>query len=163
MPHRATTDHPLSPELEAIAAAAADRLRAHAGDDPTVVDECGQRVADAASAAIRAGAALSAIAEAERVGEERARAELRTDTLRRVERAGKRKREADTDYEAAIDRAARLGLSHRDIATAAAVSHSTVRAVLARAQTTTAPAEPTTNEHGEGEVNEEHASEPLAA
>lgn len=163
MPHRNTTEHPLSPELETIAAAAADRLRAHAGDDATVVDECGQRVADAASAAIRAGAALSAIAEAERVGEDRARAELRNDTLRRVERAAKRKHEADTDYETAIDRAARLGLSHRDIATTAAVSYGTVRAVLARTQTTTAPVEPAANGHGDGEVNEEHTSEPLAA
>jgi hypothetical protein len=125
MPRRHTTQQPLPPELEAIAAAAADRLPAHAGDT-TAVEEHSQRVAETASAAIHAGAALSATANAEQVGEERARIELRTDTLRKVERAARRKRETDADYEIAIDRAARLGLSHRDIATAAAISHGTI-------------------------------------
>src|SRR5437763_991124 len=100
MPTRQNTEQPLSPELEAIAAAA-----------------------------------LSAIAEAERIGEERARNELRTDILRKVERAAKRKREVDVDYDHAIERAARLGLSHREIATAAHVTHGTIRAALIRAET----------------------------
>ncbi|MGZ6564936.1 MAG: hypothetical protein ACXVH1_36275 [Solirubrobacteraceae bacterium] len=59
------------------------------------------------------------------MGEDRARDELRTDILRRVERAANRKREADIDCDQAIDRAARLGLSHREIATAAQVTHGT--------------------------------------
>ena len=53
--------------------------------------------------------------------------------LRQVTRAAKRKREADSEYEQAIARAGRLGLSHREIAAAAEVSHGTVRAILARA------------------------------
>lgn len=43
------------------------------------------------------------------------------------------KREADSEYEHAITRAGRLGLSHREIAAAAHVSHGTIRAILARA------------------------------
>jgi hypothetical protein len=55
----------LSPELEAIATAADDRVRAEAGEDLTAAGEAQRRVAEAASAAIAAGAALGAIAEAE--------------------------------------------------------------------------------------------------
>ena len=76
---------------------------------------------------------LSAIADAERDGELRARQELSGDVLRQVTRAAKRKREADSEYEQAISRAGRLGLSHREIAAAAQVSHGTVRAILTRA------------------------------
>jgi hypothetical protein len=54
--------------------------------------------------------------------------------LRRVERAARRKREADGEYVQAVLRAARLGLTHRDVAVAAGVAHGTVRAILARAQ-----------------------------
>ena len=123
----------LSPELEAIAAAAHDRLQAQAGQDLSEQEAAQRRVAEAASAAIAAGAALGAIADAERSGELRARRALSTDVLRQVTRAAKRKRDADTEYEQAITRAGRLGLSHREIAGAAEVSHGTVRAILARA------------------------------
>ena len=163
MRSRHNIDQPLSPELDAIAQAAADRLRAQCGEDPRTIDGHSQRVADAASAAIRAGAALSAIADAERVGEERARDELRTDLLRKVERAAKRKREVDTDYDHVIDRAARLGLSHREIATAAAVSHGTIRAVLARTESQAAEASPAVEERDDGEARDERGCEPLAA
>lgn len=128
-----TADGALSPELQAIADAAHDRLHAQTGQDPSAIDQTARRVADAASAAIATGARLSAIADAERAGELRARQELSTDVLRHVARAAKRKREADTEYEQAITRAGRLGLSHREIAAAAQVSHGTVRAMLARA------------------------------
>ena len=132
-----TTDHTgagaLSPELEAIAAAAHDRLRAEAGQDVSASEEAARRVAEAASAAIAAGAALSAIADAERDGEQRARRALSADVLRQVARAAKRKQDADTEYEQAIGCASRLGLSHREIAAAAQVSHGTVRAILTRA------------------------------
>ncbi len=63
----------LLPELEAIAAAAHERLHAQAGEDPSAIDQAGRRVAEAASAAIAGGARLSAIADAERDGELRAR------------------------------------------------------------------------------------------
>jgi DNA-directed RNA polymerase specialized sigma24 family protein len=163
MPSRQKTEQAMSPELDAIATAAANPLRAQCGDDPATVDEHAQRVADAASTAIRAGAALSAIANAERVGEQRARDELRTDILRRVERAAKRKREVDTDYDHAIDRAACLGLSHREIASAANVTHGTVRAILTRAETTTATGQPEADEHSNDQAAEQPRAEPLAA
>ena len=76
---------------------------------------------------------MSAIADAERDGEQRARQALSADVLRQVARAAKRKQDADTEYEQAIGRASRLGLSHREIAAAAQVSHGTVRAILTRA------------------------------
>ena len=142
-------DDVLSPELEAIAAAAHDRLRADAGQDPGAAGEAQRRVAEAASEAIAAGAALSAIAEAERIGEVRARTALGAEVLRQVARAAKRKREADSEYDQTIRRAARLGLSHREIASAGEVSHGTVRAILARA-TPTGGAAPAKVEDGEG-------------
>jgi hypothetical protein len=87
-------DGALSPELEAIATAADDRLRADAGQDLAAASEAQRRVAEAAGAAIAAGAALSAIAEAERTGQLRARGALGADVLRQVTRAAKRKRDA---------------------------------------------------------------------
>jgi DNA-binding NarL/FixJ family response regulator len=127
----------LSPELEAIATAAHDRLHAQTGQDLSTIEEAERRVAEAASAAIAAGARLSAIADAERAGEQRARQELSADLLRQVTRAAKKKRDADTEYEQAITRAGRLGLSYREIANAAEVSRGTIRAILTRTTTTT--------------------------
>jgi DNA-binding NarL/FixJ family response regulator len=132
-----TADRALSPELQAIAAAAHDRLKAQAGEDLSAVEGAARRVAEAASAAIAAGARLGAIADAEHEGELRARQQLSGDLLTQVTRAAKRKRDADAEYEQAIGRAGRLGLSHREIATAASVSHGTVRAILTRATTAT--------------------------
>jgi hypothetical protein len=101
-------DDALSPELEAIAAAAHDRLQAHAGQDLSAQEAAQRRVAEAASAAIAAGAALSVIADAEHTGRLRARRALSTDVLRHVThaaeaqargrqriRAGHRSRRAD--------------------------------------------------------------------
>jgi DNA-directed RNA polymerase specialized sigma24 family protein len=138
----------LSPELEAIATAADDRVRAEAGEDLTAAGEAQRRVAEAASAAIAAGAALGAIAEAERTGEQRARGALSADLLRQVARAAKRKRDADSEYEQAIRRAGRLGLSHREIAGAGEVSHGTVRAILSRATPIANDAEPSAGDDG---------------
>ena len=135
-----TTDQ--NAELKAIAAAAHDRLHAQAGQDPSAIDQAAHRVAEAASAAIAAGARLSAIADAECEGELRARQELSADVLRHVTRAAKRKGEADSEYEQAIGRAGRLGLSHREIAAAAQVSHGTVRAILTRGSTITDNGQP---------------------
>ena len=89
-------------------------------------------MAETASAAIAAGADLSAIANAEQTGHERARRTLSGDALKRIDRAAKRKHEADAEYEGAVQRAGRLGLSHREIATAAHITHGTVRAILTR-------------------------------
>ena len=129
----AQSEAALPAELEAIASAAHDRLHAQAGQDLSAQEAAQRHVAEAASAAITAGAALAAIADAEREGELRARRELSGDVLRQLARAAKRKREADGEYEQAIARAGRLGLSHREIAAAAEVSHGTVRAILTRA------------------------------
>src|SRR5450755_729583 len=74
--------------------AAHDRLQAPAGQDLSAQEAAQRRVAEAASAAIVAGAALGAIADAERSGELRARRALSMDVLRHVTRAAKRKREA---------------------------------------------------------------------
>jgi hypothetical protein len=134
MPARQMTDTPLTPELEAIAAAAADRLRAEADANTNNHDELQRRVAEAASGAIGAGAELGAIADAERVGQTRARGELGPDALKRIARASHRRREADTDYEQEILRAGRIGLIHREIANAAEVAHGTVRAILTRTE-----------------------------
>ena len=49
-----------------------------------------------------------------------------------MERAARRKREAEHEYEEAIVRAGRVGLAHRDVAAAAQVAHGTVRAIIAR-------------------------------
>jgi DNA-binding NarL/FixJ family response regulator len=132
MPARQMTDTPLSPELDAIATAAADRLRAAADANTTSHDELQRRVAQAASAAIGTGAALGAIADAERAGQTRARGELGPDALKRIARASRRRREADAEYEQEILRAGRIGLTHREIANAAEVAHGTVRAILTR-------------------------------
>jgi DNA-binding NarL/FixJ family response regulator len=127
-----TGDGALAPELEAIATAAHDRLHAKAGQDLSAEQQAQQRVAVVASAAITAGAALGAIADAERTGELRARKTLGSDLLKHVTRTAKRKRGVDGEYEQAVTRAGRIGLSHREIATAAQVSHGTVRAILTR-------------------------------
>ena len=131
-----TTDSPRTPELEQIATAATEQLRAQLDGDPAALDELRRRVADAASAAIASGIELAAIAEAERAGQQRARDALGPDVLQTVTGASERKRDAETEYEQQIKRAARLGLSHREIATAANVAHGTIRAILGRTDQT---------------------------
>ena len=73
-----------------------------------------------------------------------ARTALSRELLARVERAARRRREAEHDLHQAIARATRLGLAQRNIATAAQIAHATVRAILTRANgdTATALAEP---------------------
>jgi hypothetical protein len=132
---RQKVDHELVPELEAIATAAAERLRAQTDGDPQREAQLQRSVAETASVAIGAGLSLGTIADAERIGQSRVREELGRDVLRAVERAAGRKREADHAYERAVVRAGRLGLAHRDVASAAQVAHGTVRAILARTQT----------------------------
>lgn len=83
---------------------------------------------------------MGAIADAERIGQARAREELGREVLRGVERAARRKREVEHEYEyeQAVLRAARLGLAHRDVAIAAQVAHGTVRAIITRTATASA-------------------------
>jgi hypothetical protein len=57
--------------------------------------------------------------------------------LRQVGPAAERKRDADSEYEQAISRAGGVGVFHREIAAAAHVSHSTIRAILTPDTTTT--------------------------
>ena len=132
---REKTEVELAGELEAIARAAADRLRAQTDGDVEREVELQRAVGEAASHAIAAGLSLAEIADAERIGQRRARQELGADLLRRVERAARRKREVDGEYQQAVVRAGRLGQAHRDVAAAARVAHGTVRAILARTQT----------------------------
>jgi len=128
------TEVKLAPELETIATAACEQLRAKTDGDPQREEQLQRDVGDAAGHAIVAGLSLTAIADAERIGHARAREQLGTEVLRAVERAAQRKREAERTYEQAVGRAARLGLVQRDIAAAARVAHGTIRAVLTRAR-----------------------------
>jgi len=117
------TDVELSGELEQIAAAAAERLRALVAGGAEREVDLQRRVGEAASRGIAAGLSLAGIADAEQIGHGRAREELGPQLLRRVERAARRKREAELEYEEAIALAGRLGLVHRNIAAAAQVAH----------------------------------------
>ena len=149
MAARERTDVELSGELEEIATSAGERLRALTDGDVEREAELRRRVGEAASRAIAAGLLLSSIADAEQIGQRRAREVLGPDLLRRVERAGRRKREAEHEYEQAVVCAARLGLAHRDVAAAAQVAHGTVRAIVARTQTVSVqPATSTTTAVG---------------
>lgn len=130
---RLRTDVELPGELEQVASAAAERLRAASAGDVQRDADLQRQVGEVASRAIAAGVSLAAIADAERIGQGRAREELGPELLRRVERAARRMREAEHEYEEAIVRAGRLGLAHRDVSAAAQVAHGTVRAIIARA------------------------------
>jgi DNA-binding NarL/FixJ family response regulator len=133
---------PLAPELEAVATAAERQLRTLASDEPADADHLGHALADAATTAIASGHPIAAVADAEQRGQQHARAALSRELLTRVERAARRRREAEHDLHQTIARAARLGLAHRDIAAAAQVTHGTIRAILTRANGDTAPAPP---------------------
>ena len=135
---RQKTDVELAGELEAIATAAADRMRALSDGDVEREADLRRLVGEAASRAIAAGLSLASIADAERLGHRRAREELGRELLRRVERAAGRRREAEHEYEQAVVRACRVGLAHRDVAAAAQVAHGTVRAIVARTNTVSA-------------------------
>ena len=128
------TEVKLAPELEAIATAACEQLCAKTDGDPKPEERLQRGVGDAAGRAIAAGLSLTAIADAEQIGQARAREQLGTEVLRAVQRAAQRKREAERTHEQAVARAARLGLAQRDIAAAAHVAHGTIRAILTRAQ-----------------------------
>ena len=139
-------------QLEPVAAAAADRLRAQtAGDEPQAA-EAQRALVAAASAAMAAGVDIAQIAAAEQTGQARVRDELGKDTLRAVERAARRRRELEAEYQDAIRRAGRLGLAHRDIASAAGAAAGTIRSLLTRpANGSTATHDDPPAEHHDGE------------
>jgi DNA-directed RNA polymerase specialized sigma24 family protein len=110
-------------------------MRAQTDGDRQREAQLQRSVTEAASLAIGAGVSLTAIADAERIGQRPVREEMGREVLRAVERAAGRKREADHEYERAVVRAGRLGLAYRDVAAAAQVAPGTVRATLARTQT----------------------------
>lgn len=122
----------LGSELAAVAQAAGDRLRAETDADDQAAIAAGEALLAAATTAMAAGHSLSNITEAETAGKEGVRTALRADTLRDVKRSGRRAREARQEHHQAIARAMRLGLSTREIATAARVAHGTVRAIINR-------------------------------
>jgi DNA-binding NarL/FixJ family response regulator len=158
--HTSTQDV-LAPELEAIAAAAANRLHSEVTRTDHDEQQLHRAVGQAASAAIAAGLPLAAIAEAERTGQQRARDELRPDVLRQIARAARRKRETELEYEQAVIRAARLGLGHRELAGAAQVSHGTIRAIIAR--TDTAPEQPARSVDEPGQSSDAASEQPHVA
>jgi hypothetical protein len=157
---RPRTDVELSGELEQIATAAAERLQAVSACDVERGAEWQRRVGEAASRAIAVGLSLAAIADAEQVGQGRSRAKLGPELLRRVDRAARRKREAEHEYEQAIVRAGRLGLAHRDVAATAQVAHGTVRAIIARAHGVSGHHDASTTSGAGGESGQQPAGVP---
>ncbi len=122
----------LPEQLEPVAVAAAQRLRAQtAGDEPQAA-AAQQALVAAASTAMAAGVDLAQIAAAQQTGQARVRDELGKDQLRAVERAARRRREVEAEYQDAIRRAGRLGLAHREIASAAGAAAGTIRSLLTR-------------------------------
>lgn len=118
--------------LDAVREAAEVALEARAagGDDGGAV----ARLTAAAKAALDAGLGLAAVAGAEAAGQEAARSRLRAEVLRDVARSAKKKREASAEHDAAVGRAASLGLGAREIAERAGVAHGTVAAIVRRQQ-----------------------------
>ena len=121
-------------ELLAVADVAGQRLLAGVDGDAGDAMQTGEKLREAAGAAMLAGYSLSAIAAAEAAGKEAVRNALRGETLKRVQRTGEQAREAAAGHRLAIARAMRLGLSTREIASAAGVTHGTVRAIAIRQQ-----------------------------
>lgn len=120
----------LAPELDAVREAADAALETRAADGD--VSEAQQRFTTAAKAALDAGHALAAVAEAEAAGQAAARDRLRKDVLRRVERSARKLREVTAEHETQIAQADALGLGAREIAERASIAHGTVAAIVRR-------------------------------
>ncbi len=125
-------DRPLEGELSAVAEAAGARLRAETEEDLDAAGAAAEGLLAAATSAMSAGFSLSEIAQAEAHGKELVRRELGGDALKRVERSAQQSRKAELEHHRTIARAMRLGLSTREIALAAGVTHGTVRAIATR-------------------------------
>jgi len=140
-PSEESAGPPSEPTLLAIAEAAGARLRAATDEDWNGIAKADEALLRAATAAMRAGRSLSEIAHAESNGQDQVRRSLRSDVLKRVERSGRQAREAEQEHHRAIGRAMRLGLSTREIAMSAGVTHGTIRAITNRMATTDAAPE----------------------
>jgi DNA-binding NarL/FixJ family response regulator len=127
-----SVDRPVGAELEAVEEAAGARLRAETEADANAAGVAAEALLAAATSAMAAGYPLGDIAQAETRGKARLRDELRDDALKLVERSGRSMRDAMVDHHQAIARAVRLGLSMREIALAAGVTHGTIRAISNR-------------------------------
>jgi hypothetical protein len=123
---------PVPAELLVVTEAAGERLRAEVDEDGDAAQRAGESLLSAATSAMAAGYSLSEIARAEARGKEEVKRALGGDALKRVERSGRQARVAQTEHHRAIGRAMRLGLSTREIAIAADVTHGTIRAISNR-------------------------------
>ena len=137
------------PELATVSQAAGERLRAEADEDFPAIDRASQDLVNAATAAMGAGYSLTEIARAETSGKDEVRLALSGDALRRVERTGRQAREAQLEHHRSIARGMRLGLSTREIAAAADVTHGTIRAITNRLAASGSGAAPASEDHSE--------------
>jgi hypothetical protein len=151
MASRNIEDGPVPPELATVIRAAGERLRAETDEDFPAIDRMSQELVNAATSAMGAGYSLTEIARAETRGKDEVREALSGDALRRVERTGRQAREAQLEHHRSIARAMRLGLSTREIAAAADVTHGTIRAITNRLAATGS---------GPPAVGEEQSDEP---
>ena len=142
-------DGSVPPELATVSRAAGERLRAETDEDFPAIDRTSQELVNAATAAMGAGYSLTEIARAETSGKDEVRLALSGDALRRVERTGRQAREAQLEHHRSIARAMRLGLSTREIAAAANVTHGTIRAITNRLAASGSGAAPASEDHSE--------------
>jgi DNA-binding NarL/FixJ family response regulator len=124
-------DAPAGP-LAAVAEAAGARLRAQTDEDADATRTASESLMAAATSAMAAGHSLRDITAAESRGQDDVRGELRSDALKRVDRAARQARDAEVARDGAVGRAMRLGLSTREVAKAAQVTHGTIRAITNR-------------------------------
>ena len=142
-------DGSVPPELATVSRAAGERLRAETDEDFPAIDRTSQELVNAATAAMGAGYSLTEIARAETSGKDEVRLALSGDALRRVERTGRQAREAQLENHRSIARAMRLGLSTREIAAAANVTHGTIRAITNRLAASGSGAAPASEDDSE--------------
>ena len=142
-------DGSVPPELATVSRAAGERLRAETDADFPASDRTSQELVNAATAAMGAGYSLTEIARAETSGKDEVRLALSGDALRRVERTGRQAREAQLEHHRSIARAMRLGLSTREIAAAANVTHGTIRAITNRLAASGSGAAPASEDDSE--------------
>jgi hypothetical protein len=119
-------------ELQAVAETAALVVRTLAADDSEPLSESRDAARGAVIAAVEAGHPLSAIAAAEKTGQDTAREQLRGELLKRIGRSARRVQAVTNEHHDDIRRADRAGLSAREIATAAHVTHATIRSIVSR-------------------------------
>jgi hypothetical protein len=124
-----SADREAQAELLAVAQAAGARLRAETEEGWDAARSASEALMQAATSAMAAGYSLSDIARAEARGQDDVRRDLSADALQRVKRTGIQARDAELEHHQAIARAMRLGLSTREIAGAAGVTHGTIRAI----------------------------------